>query len=95
MPALRILPVYTAHLSWPLDQSNVRQAQVRAIVTVMATGEAGTRTTSPSSPNSTLTRSRGKLPILVADSPAALPGKVLAGSARMEGNPLRVRSSHT
>ena len=38
-----VLPVCTTHLSWPLDQSHVRQAQVRAIVTALAAGEAGTR----------------------------------------------------
>jgi hypothetical protein len=40
--------------------------------------EPGGRTTSPSSPNSTLTRLRGKLPILVADAMAVRPGKALA-----------------
>ena len=38
-----VLPVCTTHLSWPLDQSHVRQAQVRAIVTAIAAGEAGAR----------------------------------------------------
>jgi endonuclease/exonuclease/phosphatase family metal-dependent hydrolase len=38
-----IFPVCTTHLSWPLDQSHVRQAQVRAIVTALASGQAGTR----------------------------------------------------
>ncbi|HEX3965678.1 MAG TPA: endonuclease/exonuclease/phosphatase family protein [Trebonia sp.] len=38
-----VLPVCTTHLSWPLDQSHVRQAQARAIVTAVATREASTR----------------------------------------------------
>src|SRR3984885_7590877 len=37
--------------------------------------EPGGRTTSPSSPNSTLTRSRGKLPLLVADPHGSAAGK--------------------
>jgi hypothetical protein len=51
---------------------------------------------SPSSPSSTSTRSPGKLPSLVAD-PHGQCGreKRPPGSGRMEGNPLRVRSSRT
>jgi endonuclease/exonuclease/phosphatase family metal-dependent hydrolase len=31
-----VLPVWTTHLSWPLDQGGIRQAQVRAIAAVIA-----------------------------------------------------------
>jgi endonuclease/exonuclease/phosphatase family metal-dependent hydrolase len=38
-----VLPVCTVHLSWPLDQSHVRQDQVRALVGIVASQEPSGR----------------------------------------------------
>lgn len=35
-----VLPVCTVHLSWPLDQSHIRQDQVRAVVSALACQES-------------------------------------------------------